>query len=382
VRIAVPAHLLEYPPASRTGVGTYIRNLLTALPQAASTDHIEVFWGRHGRQLSHELPAASNMTHHFSALPLRARVLRVPYERVGLSRAVRAVAADVLHLPDPAITGLPSRGRRPRYRTVTTVQDLTPMLHPDSYGTRARYKSAVIRSAVRHADMIVAASNATRSDILEQLGADPERVVTVAHGVAPCFRPVSDADEVRTRFGLPPHFLLSVGRLDPRKNLVRLFEAFAGARAQGLRAPLFVVGQPGWLYDDILRAPARLGIADDVVFMSHVPLERLVAMYATSDAVVYPSLYEGFGLPVLEAMACGAPVITSDVSSLPEVAGDAALFVDPLDTTAIAAAITRVTSDEGLRQKLRHAGLRRASLFTWERTARETLNVYERALQT
>jgi glycosyltransferase involved in cell wall biosynthesis len=377
MRIAMPGHLLEYPLASRTGVGTYVRNLLSSLPDAAATHELDVFWGRHGREVSGRLPTASNLTHHFSHLSMRWRVLRVPYERIGLPRAVGAAGADIVHLPDPAVTALPAG--RP---VVATVHDLTPLLHPHTYGARrARYKAAVIRASVQRAAMIIAVSEATRNDVIEQLGTDPDRVITVAHGVAPCFRPAHEPEALRARFGLPTRFLLSVGRLDPRKNLVRLLEAYAAARRQGVSVPLLVAGQPGWLYDDILSAPTRLGIADHVTFLFHVSPERLVAMYSTTEALLYPSLYEGFGLPVLEAMACGAPVLTSNVSSLPEVAGDAALLVDPFDTPAITAAIARLSTDEDLRQLLRHAGLHRASLYTWQRTARATLDVYERALQ-
>ena len=377
MRVAVAAHLLEYPRAARSGVGTYVRNLVRALPAAAPADQFDVFWGRLGAQQPGDVPDLPNVRNHFTRLPLGSRAIRVPYDHVGLPLAVRKSAPALLHLPDPAVSVL-----SPGCPTVVTVQDLTTVLHAETYGVRrARYKSAVIRGAVRRAAMVIAASEATRRDAVNLLDVDPARVVTVPHGVAPEFRPGASNAEVRARLGLPEHFLISVGRLDPRKNLRRLFEAYALARrVHGVTAPLCVVGEPGWLYDEILAAPARLGIAGHVTFTSYLPVADLVALYGAADALLYPTLYEGFGLPVLEAMACGAPVITSNGSSLPEVAGEAALLVDPLDTTALAAAIGRVTGDAGLRAQLRGAGLERAALFGWDRTARATLTVYERAL--
>jgi glycosyltransferase involved in cell wall biosynthesis len=377
MRIAIAAHLLEYPRARQSGVGTYVRNLLRTLPDVGQGEQFDIFWGRDGEPPSQDLTAAANVTHHFSRLDLRSRALRVPYEHVVLPRSVRKAAPQVLHLPDPSVSLL-----SPATRTVVTVHDLTTMLYPETYGNwRARYKSAVIRAAVRRARMVITVSESTKRDVTRLLDVDPENIVTVSEGVAPEFRELVDPEAARARLGLPEHFLLSVSRLDPRKNLVRLFEAYALARrTYDVTTPLYVVGAPGWLHHEILSAPTRLGIAEHVTFTSYLPLADVVAMYGTADALIYPALYEGFGLPVLEAMACGTPVVTSNVSSLPEVAGAAALLVDPLDTADLAKAIGRISGDEELRQTLRRAGLRRASDFTWERTARATLDVYARAI--
>ena len=170
-----------------------------------------------------------------------------------------------------------------------------------------------------------------------------------------------------------------MGSLEPGKNRGRLLQAFGRLRARGLEHTLAVAGQRAWRFEGEEPLAGRLGLADAVRFLGYVPPADLPALYSAADLFVFPSLYEGFGLPALEALACGTPVVTSSVSALPEVVGDAALQVDPLDVEALAEAMERLLRDDGLRADLRERGLRRAEEFSWERTARQTLAVYERA---
>jgi glycosyltransferase involved in cell wall biosynthesis len=212
------------------------------------------------------------------------------------------------------------------------------------------------------------------------LGVPPEQIDVVYHGVDPAFHPLPD-DEVaafRHRRGLPERFALFVGTLEPRKNLVRLVEAFA--RIKNDQVGLVLVGGKGWLYDELFSRVEALGLSKIVTFAGYVTGDELPLWYNAATALAYPSVYEGFGLPVLEAQACGTPVLTSNASSLPEAAGDAGLMVDPYDTDALAAGLHRLLTDESLQYELRERGLIHARQFSWPRTARETAGVYRRAL--
>jgi len=187
-------------------------------------------------------------------------------------------------------------------------------------------------------------------------------------------------EAVRQRYGLPERFAIHVGTIEPRKNLSRLIEALQSLRDSGLVVPLVVVGARGWLYDEFFRRLEGLGIREDVYFPGFVPTADLPLLYGAATMALVPSVYEGFGLPVLEAMACGTPVVSSDRSSLPELGGDAAHYFDPYDVGAMAAAIREVWTDAERRREMRERGLAQAARFSWEQAARETLAVYERLL--
>jgi glycosyltransferase involved in cell wall biosynthesis len=208
--------------------------------------------------------------------------------------------------------------------------------------------------------------------------------VFVTHlGVEPRWKRVEEAEEVRAKldsYGIRSPYFLHVGRLQARKNLVRLVEAFHRLRAQH-EAPhkLVLVGRESWESGEIFAAIRRLGLESEVVHLGYVPGEDLPHLYTGAEAVVFPSLFEGFGIPVIEAMSFGTPVVTSRATSLPEVAGDAALLVDPYSTEEIAEAMRRVIAESGLRETLRQRGMERARQFTWRRTALETKRIYERA---
>jgi glycosyltransferase involved in cell wall biosynthesis len=234
---------------------------------------------------------------------------------------------------------------------------------------------------VRHAAAIIADSSATRTDIIARLKVDPSRIHVIPLGVSAHFS-ARDTGEARRRIGealsIDAPYILALGTLEPRKNLTTVLNAYARL---GSDAPILVLaGARGWKDSPVFEQVKRAGLSARVVFSGFVSDGLLPDLYAGARAFVYPSLYEGFGLPVLEAMACGVPVITSKTSSLPEVAGDAALLIDPTDVDELADAMQRVLSDASLSDELRKRGLRRASHFTWERTARETLDVYRIAL--
>jgi len=282
---------------------------------------------------------------------------------------------DLFHSPDFLLPPLRSG------HSIVTVHDLSFIRVPECAhpGLRRYLEDAVPRS-VRRADLVLADSRNTKSDLIELLNVPVDKVRVVYAGVEPRFHPLgSDVLEgARARYGLPEHFILTVGTLQPRKNYVRLMDAFALlCRATSCPHRLMIVGGEGWMYERIYQRAEQPDITNRVIFKGFVEDEALPVLYNLADLFVFPSLYEGFGLPPLEAMACGTPVIASDVSSLPEVVGEAALLVDPLDVEAIAEAMRAGLFDQGLRDKMIGKGLERARQFTWARAAQSLLHIYE-----
>jgi len=294
---------------------------------------------------------------------------------------LRRLRADVYHGP-AVFLPLIKLG----YRTVVTVHDLVSFLFPSTVPRKySLYMRLMTRLAVRSADRIIAVSGATKEDLSRVLGVPDARVAVIHEAVAPEFTvPTTPAavEAVARRYGIRAPYCLFVGNLEPRKNLARLIEAFALVRARRRSATgpcpqLVVAGTRGWLYSGIFRAVERHGVTGDIVFTGYVAPADLPALYAGAACFVFPSLYEGFGLPVLEAMAVGTPVVASRVGAIPEVAGDAAILVDAQKAEEIAGAIEAVLDDGGLRRDLAARGRARARRFTWENVARQTLAVYE-----
>jgi glycosyltransferase involved in cell wall biosynthesis len=282
---------------------------------------------------------------------------------------------DVFHTSDVVNCALPGA------KSVTTIHDLTAVLFPQYHTRQVRETLAEkFRFAQTQADAVICVSESAKRDAVEYLELDPARVHVVHHGVDPSFCPLppaSVADALRPMGLMQEGYILHVGTIEPRKNLVRLVQAYQRLCQRLQTTPrLVLAGMKGWLYEDVLTEVEALGLEDRVILAGHVDGELLPALYNGARLFVYPSLYEGFGLPVLEAMACGVPVVTSNTSSLPEVAGDAAMLVDPYDVTGIAEAMEQILGDNDRVTTLRRRGLARAARFTWEAAARETLKVY------
>jgi glycosyltransferase involved in cell wall biosynthesis len=266
---------------------------------------------------------------------------------------------------------------------VLTIYDMSLFLHAR---TQPRRSLLLVRSVLplvaRRATMVVAISESARADILRVLGLSAERVRVVSPAPGPRFRPVTDPEtlaRVVSRYRLDAPFVLAVATIEPRKNLPRLVDAHALARRRGRREVLLVAGSLGWRYRGALRRIEQARAEGAVRLLGYVPDEDLPALYTLARALVFPSLYEGFGLPIVEAMACGTPVVTSDRPATAEAAGGAAILVDPTSAEAIADGLMRVLAEEALRAELRAAGLRRAASLTWADAARHTVAVYEHA---
>lgn len=267
-----------------------------------------------------------------------------------------------------------------RARRVVTIHDLA-LLRSPQLGTDAlsRFVRRTARSAAE-ADGIIADSESTRRDLIELLGLPAQKLRVIYPGFDPAFQVLPEEaarDRVCQRFGLSGPYILHVGTLEPRKNLEMLVKAYARLRRERqIPHRLVLVGARGWKYESLFHCIDRLDSPDAVCYLGPVPASDLPALYNAAELFVYPSLYEGFGLPPLEALACGTPVVTSNISSLPEVVGDAACLVDPSDEPGLASAIAGILGDAELRRRMRERGLAQARRFSWERCARETLALY------
>jgi glycosyltransferase involved in cell wall biosynthesis len=352
-RELIPALLAEAPPQMR----------FTAFINRETAAAADGPWGE-------LLPAVT------VPVAARNRVQWVLGEQALLPRLAARAGVDLVH---SLASTAPLRGR---FRRVVTVHDLIYARFPEAHsGLRERGMRVLVPAAVRRSDRVIADSKSTREDLVQLLGTAPERIDVVPLGLGSVRRvePLSEAD-MRARLNLGARrVVLALSAKRPHKNLAALIGALAQMPAAD-RPVLVLPGYPTWHEEELRDRALALGVEDEVRFPAWVDAAQLEALWALSDAFVFPSLYEGFGLPVLEAMARGVPVACSNSSSLPEVAGDAALLFDPRDEPAIAAALVRLLDDRALRARLIALGLTRAGEFTWQRTAQLTLASYARAL--
>lgn len=363
MHIGIDARLWGEP---RSGIGRYTRSLVEALVRLSPDER----WALYLDRPTPEVPAGVETR----CLPWPQRLLWTLW---AAPRELRARPVDVFH----GVTGfeLPPGGAA---RLVTTVHDLIPLRFPGLVPWRHRWAvRALLGGALRRATRIIVVSEATRADLLGRYPVPAGRVHVIPEAADPRFAPPARADRIglRDRYGLRLPYVLFVGLLEPKKNLAGLLAAVARLRARGAwgETELVIAGAPGW-GPEARETATRLGGSGVVRFLGAVPDGDLPALYGEALAFVFPSLWEGFGLPVLEAMASGAPVIASRRGALPEVAGDAALLVEP-EPEPLADALGTVLADPALRTRLREAGLARARTFSWERTAAATLAVYRAA---
>jgi len=285
---------------------------------------------------------------------------------------------DVFHGLDQA--GFPFFFKKGK--CVVTVHDVIALALPELFPMKKRLVLKTAFSTIRkQVDLVVAPSESVKEDVMRHLKVERERIVVIPEGVEERFQPSGDPvrlEAVRRKYGLPPEYVLFVGVLEPRKNIPTLLRAFALLLAEklDLGLKLVIAGGRGWGLAEIGTMVRSLGLQGHVLFPGFIDEADLPHLYRGALLFVYPSLYEGFGLPILEAMGCGVPVITSNTSSMPEVAGDAAVLVDPTKPETLALAMASVLTDEALREKLRQKGIARARGFSWDAVARKTLEVY------
>jgi len=359
----------------RAGLGRYAESLARALV-AAHPDRYGLFYNRErGVESLTGLEHLPTRTVALGYKPWRMLVWLGQLARVGLDRLLPH--AELFHATEhllPPLRTIP---------TVLTVHDLIFRHLPEHHKPLNRwYLNSTLPLYCRRASHVITISECSRRDLVAAYDLPPEKITVIYEAADPRFRiqPPETVAAVCARYDLPDRYLIFVGTIEPRKNLARLLSAFETIHADGLSAGLVIVGRRGWLYDDFFATLERSPVRDAVIFPGYVPDKDLPAIYAGAQALVFPSLYEGFGLPVLEAMACGTPVATSATSSVPEVGGDAALYFDPTNVEEITETTRRLLRDAALREEGRARGLAQAARFSWGRAAKETLNVYNRLL--
>lgn len=363
------------------GIGRYTRGLVNELVTRSTDDQFVLFFNHpRGQRPPQAFPDCDNVVER--PLAVTDRWLTMLWHRLQAPIPIDLItgAVDVFHFPDFVLPPV-WRGA-----TVVTVHDLSFLVHPETADEGLRlYLERTVPLAVREADHVLVDSANTQNDLICLLDADPRRVDVVYPGIDAGFSRVTDPvtlRDVRHRYALHHPYILHVSVIEPRKNLPRLFAAYARLRRDtGCRHRLMIAGGLGWMYESVFQAVEELKLNDSVVFLGRVPEADLPALYTLADLFVYPSLYEGFGIPPLEAMACGTPVVTSNVSSLPEAVGDAGLMANPTDIDEIADAMAQILTNSGLAADLSRRGIERAAQFSWQAAAEKVHAVYQRLAQ-
>jgi glycosyltransferase involved in cell wall biosynthesis len=378
VRVALNAQLLSNTAGYRSaGVNRVIHHLLAELPRVPGREQYIVYAPR--SDLNRRLLSSARYRRRLTRLPVERPPVRIGWEQTVLPVELVRERADLLHALG-FVSPIAWRGK-----TVVTVYDLSFMRFPEVYNRPNRvYLNTFTPPSLRRADRVITISEDARRDVIELCGVPPERVTPILLAADDRFQPASP-DQIaafRARHGLPERFVLYLGTLQPRKNIETLVRAYAQLRNEGSDDhALVIAGGRGWQFDSIFDLIRELGIEAFVHLPGFVPDDDQPLWYSSATVFAFPSRYEGFGLPLLEAMACGAPVVSSSASSLPEVVGDAGLLVDPSDVEGWCSALRQLLEDEPRRAALAAAGRTRAQGFSWRRMAAETVQVYREVLK-
>lgn len=364
MKIGIDCRLHYY---NRTGIGRYIRNLVRAFPECAIGDvELVLFQSRREREALVQAPA------------IRCRRVITPahhrWERWLLATELAPKRVDVLHSPDHVAP------KRMGWESVVTIHDLSFLAHPEAYSAESLHYYTKVFRTLQNVSKVIAVSDFTRSEILDRISIAPERVTTIYEAVDPAYYPRSaiDCENARLRLEIPDSYMLVVGAIEARKNLERLLAAYA-LLPRTDRPHLVFAGGRGYHYDRVLEAVQEHRLEDHVKFLGFVSDNDLPLLYSGAVCLLYPSRYEGFGLPILEAMACGCPVITSNHGSMVEIAGDAAMLVDPNSAEAIADSTTTLLGDSTLQERMIAKGHARVKQFSWRAAAEQTLALYREA---
>lgn len=372
MHIAIDAHSVG---AELGGNESYAINLIEALAEIDQTNLYTLYVTKRS--------AIERFDQRWPNFQVKLTLPHTPLVRIPLtlSRELRRHPVDVLHVQYTAPPFAPCP-------VVTTIHDLAFEHLPETFNRRSWMQLRLtVRKTARRAAQIITVSEYSRDDISRTYGIAPRRITVTPEAAPPHFLPVTNETElrrIRESYGISGDYILSLCSIQPRKNLVRLIEAYAclrGVRPEVKLPQLVLAGKRGWLDSETFRAAEQNALGKDILFTGYVPEQDLAGLYSGAICFVYPSYFEGFGLPVVEAMQCGVPVIAGNRTSLPEVVGDAGLLFDPFDTQALVKALTQVIDDSEYRAVLRAQGLERAKEFNWKTTAQLTLGVYQRAVK-
>jgi len=359
--------------SQRTGLENYLTSLITGMAEIGKS--YEIYLIRH-EKTDDELSGVTNEV----ILPNMPKILKSP---IGLPYAINKADLDVVHATAHYFSQITPFYLNSGTGKVLTIHDLIPQIYPETIDDKQFFWlwKTTLDLIKNRADAIIAISNHTKMDCIKYLGIPEEKIRVIYDAADEIFKPEKNKEEMKNhlkdKYGIKFPFILSVGTLEKRKNLPNVLKAFYRLKKTGNHHKLVIVGKMGWKYNKIFSTMEELDLKKDVIFTGYVPDEDLVKIYNAADLFVFPSIYEGFGLPPLEAMACGCPVITSNTSSLPEVVGDAGVMVDPYDDKTLADEMHRILSNNGFKTELSKKSLERAELFSWRQTAKETWKVYE-----
>lgn len=369
MRIGIDMRMLTW-----SGIGRYTHNLVDGLMRIDKDNEYILFLNEG------DIDNYTITNENFIKKPLSSKVFSLEghYQLTSSLWRERLDLFHSLHFPVPLLW---------RHNLVTTIHDLIPLIYPESLPSRMSriYCYVMMRAAARKSRRVIANSYYTRRDIVRYLKIPESKVKVIYEGVNENYHPVKNESrlrKVKERYKTSEKFIFYIGQWKPYKNILRLMRAFHRLKMKtGIPHKLLIGGRKDPNYGEIPALARNLGLEKDIIFTGYIPEEDLPVLYSAAKLFIFPSLYEGFGLPVLEAMACGIPVVSSNTSSLPEIAGDAAILVNPYSIEEIAQAMQEGLRDEKLRKKLIQKGLARTRLFVWEKTSRETLQVYEQALK-
>ncbi|MBI4846723.1 MAG: glycosyltransferase family 4 protein [Candidatus Omnitrophica bacterium] len=370
MRIAIDAFETNY--RTKVGMGIYVDNLLRSLAQIDTANEYFLY----AQNPLVFVPELLNAKFHYRSL-----------RNIGSCRSfwVQCRLPVELFHKRPDVLHIPAGQKIPFFRlcpTLVTIHDVAFLKFKEYFSFGLGLRSEMFtRYAAKHADKIIAISESTKKDIMHYYNISEDRIEVVYHGVNSIFHPIEDKSllfSVKEKYKINGHYVLFTGVLQPRKNIPRLIRAFRHVlNVFNGRVSLVISGQKGWMYKEIFETTKREGVSEKVIFTGYVPQQELVLLMNAAELLILPSLYEGFGMPLLEAMSCGAPVICSNVSSMPEVVADAGLCCDPYSEDSIAQTMLLILKNENLKKELSSRGRIRAKLFSWEKAAARTLAIYE-----
>jgi len=368
MRIGLNAQILT---DGRTGVTRFAKNVIQLLPEIGTAHEFVIFGNPLDIDIKHRINAKLIPTSE----SINSSAKRIIWEQTVLPRLIKKNNIDLMYYPDHT-----SPVFKIKAKVIISVHDVSTFAVPDTVGIARRiYKKTVIRRSVKLCDAIITGSEATKKEMAKYLPDSVRKIRVIPYGLEESFNPVKDKivlSSIKEKYNLTTPFVLHVGTIEARKNIIRIVRVFAkGRRNHQWKHSLVLVGMPGYGFDKIEKSIVEEGVKDSVIITGHVDNNDLPGIYSLADALIYPSLYEGFGFPPLEAMKCGCPVVSSYSTSLPEVIGDAGVFVDPYSEDKIFGALQRVITDKKLHEKLVYLGKERIRRFTWKKTVEGILQL-------